>query len=357
MATHSVTSPIEQRKERWRQFLRPDSEPGFLFHVDYEDPDLPAPALPPKWPDHVQERVEWAWRTYEIQAEKAGWVDDDRVPYLSNVTGTEIFAEAFGCHVQRPDDTNPFAIPFVHTPAEADALRVPDVSTSSLAYLFDIADELRRRGGADVPLKPVDIQSPMDIVALIWDKVDLYIAMVESPEAVRTLAAKVRGVFVAFMDEWFRRYGTEYIAHYPDYFMSGGITLSEDEIGVVSCGMFDEFFRDELVRLSKHFGGIGIHCCADAGHQWRNLKCIPGLRLLNLVKPPTRKPQDYIEPAYPFFGRDVVQMHGGFTPPGPPETWPDWFPPDCRVVFDCRAENRDGAIALSHKLQEHRAAA
>ena len=273
------------------------------------------------------------------------------------MTGTEIFAEAFGCAVQRPDDTNPFAIPFVHTAAEADALRVPELSSSSLAYLFDIADELRRRAGPGVPLKPVDIQSPMDIVALIWDKVELFVAMVETPDAVRALAAKVRELFVAFMDEWFSRYGTEYIAHYPDYFMSGGITLSEDEIGSVSPDMFDGFFRDELVRLSEHFGGIGIHCCADAGHQWEGLRSIPGLRLLNLVKPPTRKPGEYIEPAFPFFGADVVQMHGGFTPPGPPETWPDWFPPDCRVVLECTASSREEAIALALRLQERRAAA
>lgn len=357
MPSHPKTQSVECRKERWRQFLRPDARPGFLFHVNYEDPALPAPALPPKWPDRVQERIDWAWRTYEIQTEKARWVDDDRIPYLSNVTGTEIFAEAFGCAVQRPDDTNPFAIPCVHTAAEADALRTPEVSTSSLAYLFDIADELRRRAGPDVPMKPVDIQSPMDIVALIWDKVDLFVAMIETPDTVRALAAKVRELFVAFMDEWFRRYGTEYIAHYPEYFMSGGITLSEDEIGAVSSAMFDDFFRDELIRLSEHFGGIGIHCCADAGHQWGNLKAISGLRVLNLVKPPTRKPQEYIEPAFPFFGGDVVQMHGGFTPPGPPETWPGWFPPDCRVVFECTASDREEAIALSQRLQERRSAA
>ena len=82
---------------------------------------------------------------------KAELVDDDRVPYLSNVTGTEIFAEAFGCKVHRPEDNMPFALPLVRSAAEADKITVPDLSTSSLAYLFDIADELYRRGGPQMP--------------------------------------------------------------------------------------------------------------------------------------------------------------------------------------------------------------
>ncbi|MBT3374808.1 MAG: hypothetical protein HN742_02095 [Lentisphaerae bacterium] len=346
-------STITEREQRWREFLAPTAAPGFLFHVDYSDPECPTPSTPSLWPDKIEERIERAWTLYETQRKKAEWVNDDRVPYLTNVTGTEIFAEAFGCAVQRPDDTNPFALPCVHNAQEADALTAPELSTSSLAYLFDIADELQRRAGPEAVMKPVDIQSPMDVVALIWEKVDLFIAMLETPESVKRLAGEVRTLLIAFMDEWFRRYGTEYIAHFPDYFMSGGITLSEDEIGAVSEEMFDAFFRNELELLSAHFGGIAIHCCADARHQWGNLKSIPGLRLLNLVKPPTRG-AEYIQDAYTFFGGGVAQMHHGWTPWGEPETWPQGYPSECRVVLQCPAATRDEAISLADQLQEIR---
>ncbi len=91
-----------------------------------------------------------------------------------------------------------------------------------------------------------DIQSPMDIAALIWVKSDFYIAMIEEPEAVRELAEKVRCLLTAFLDEWFRRYGTGYVAHFPTYWMEGGLTLSEDEVGAVNPAMFDTFFLPEL---------------------------------------------------------------------------------------------------------------
>jgi hypothetical protein len=147
-------------------------------------------------------------------------------------------------------------------------VKVPELSSSSLANIFEMSDELHRRTGPNSLMRlPDDIQSPMNIAALIWDKSDFYVALMETPEAVRELADKVRTLLTAFLDEWFRRYGTAFIAHYPFYYMERGVTLSEDEIGAVNPDTFDEFFLPELTYLSERYGGIGIHCCANARHQ------------------------------------------------------------------------------------------
>ena len=172
---------------------------------------------------------------------------------------------------------------------------------------FEIGDELQRRGGGDVLMKPVDIQSPMDVVALIWNKEELFIAMIETPDALCALAEKVRHLMVAFFDEWFGRYGTTFVAHYPDYVMQGGITMSVDEVGAVSDEMFCSFFRDELVAISEHFGGIGIHCCADARHQWSNFSDIPGLKLINHNSPPRREASEYIPDSLRSYGGKVAR--------------------------------------------------
>ena len=333
-----------------------DAATGFMFHVSFPMPEWEAklPPTAPLWPDRVEQRTERRWAEYELMRRKAKLVDDDRVPCLNNLTGTEIFAEAFGCSVHRPDDTNPFALPLVHTPAEADGLQIPDLSTSSLAYLFDIADELYRRGGPDAVTKPVDIQSPMDVVALIWDKASLFIAMVDHPDVVLALAEKVRTLIVAFFDEWFGRYGTTFVAHYPDYVMRGGITMSVDEVGAVSDRMFRTYFRNELIALSAHFGGIGIHCCADSRHQWTNFRDIPGLKLINHNAPPKRKADEYIRDSLSAYGTGVAQMPIGWTPDGPPESWPSQVPEGTRVVFEVQAEDAAHAAAIAEHLQEIR---
>lgn len=245
-ATIEDASAVAARKARWKQFLAPDAEPGFLFHLNYPDPDANLPPWGYPRPDNAGERIERAWRLYEWQTKKTAWIHDDRVPYLDNTTGTEIFAEALGCTVECPQDNMPFAHAYVRTANDAAKVTVPELSASSLAYLFDIADDLHRRAGSEAVMKLIDVQSPMDVAALVWKKEDLFVAMIEEPDAVKDLAAKARQLMIAFFDEWFRRYGTEYISHCPEYFMSGGLTLSEDEIGAVNAEMMEEFFLPEL---------------------------------------------------------------------------------------------------------------
>jgi hypothetical protein len=347
-----TVSSLNERLRRWEDFMNGNRKP-FLFHVNFASPEWDAqlPPDPPLWPEHAQARIERCWAEYELMRKKAGLVDDDRVPYLSNITGTEIFAEAFGCQVFRVVDNMPFALPLVISAAEADALNTPELSASSLAYLFDIADELHRRGGAEAVMKPVDIQSPMDITALIWEKSSLYLAMLETPEAVKALSVKVSALLTAFFDEWFRRYGTTFVAHYPDYVMHGGITMSVDEVGAINQAMFRQYFRDELVTLSEHFRGLGIHCCADARHQWGEFRSLPGLRLINHNNPPTRDPGEYIPDSLRFYGAQVAQMPVGWMPDGPAESWPAQFPEGSRVVFEVEAEDVEQAMAIAERLQ------
>jgi hypothetical protein len=346
---HDLPVELEARQERWRRFLdqRDVGAQPFLFLIRYAEGD---PQRPPLWPEHRSARIEWAWSAYQAQLERTQWLADDAVPCLQVSTGTEIFAEAFGCPVHRPADNMPFALPLIRSAAQVDSLAVPELSTSSLAYLFEMADELHRRA-PEALLRVVDLQTPMDIAALIWEKADLLAATILAPEAVRELAAKVSQVLTAFLDEWFRRYGTRYVSHCPDYPMDGGITFSEDEVGAVSAGMFAEFFRDELVAFGERYGGLGIHCCANSRHQWDHFKALPGLRLLNL-----NQPHERLAEAFAFFDTGVAQMHTGYQRQGPPESWPQQHPPGQRVVLEVPAGSRAEAMDLAARLEARRPA-
>lgn len=345
---------LTARKRRWQRLLAPQGAPGFCFFVHYADPDFSVPALPPQMPQHAAVHLEHKWRLYQHELAQAAWLDDDRIPALNMMTGTEIFAEALGCPVHRPADNNPFALPAIHSAAEVERIRVPELSHSTLAYLFEIADALKARAGQGT-FKVVDVQSPMDIAALVLEKAAFFEALYDAPEAVKALAAKARHLLTGFFDEWFRRYGTEFVAHYPEYFMSGGITLSEDEIGCVNAEMFEEFFSGELAALSHRYGGIGIHCCADARHQWESLRRVPGLRMLNFVNPPTRTPEEYTKQAYPFFRDTCAQWMQGWVPAGEPATWPDQYPAGCRFVIEAYAKTKEDAIRMCADLQAARA--
>lgn len=335
-------SDIELRKQRWRDFY--DRKPGQAYRilVNY-DPDAPARPLP--WPNNTRDRIEWAWGTYQRQLKRAAWLADDSMPCLDCYTGTEIFAAAFGCAVYRPDDNMPFAQPLICHASQVAGLKVPDLDVAPLRQLFEIGDELRRRDPAAL-VRLVDVQSPMDIAALIWDKNDFYTAMIESPEAVKELAGKVKQLLVTFLDAWFARYGRDFVAHYPWYYMPSGVTMSVDEVGAVSEEMFREFFLPELIDLSHHFGQIGIHCCANSMHQWENFASVPNLVMLNLVRPPEQQTK-----AMEFFaGRVALLPHG----PGEGAVWtlPEKYPAGTRAVVEVTAASREVAVEMVARFRE-----
>ena len=335
-----MTDPaIQSRKQRWLEFYDLSSSRRFICIIRFA-PGLPERPLPN--PEKEQERIEWIWQNYQVHLQRTAWLEDDTLPYLDMMTGTEIFAEAFGCPVYRPEDNYPFALPCVHSAEEANRLQIPSLDSPPLARVFRMADELARRAGPGALFRLVDLQSPLDVAALIWEKSNYYIAMLEFPEAVAELAEKVKSLQFAFLDEWFQRYGQECIAHYPDYYMPQGVTLSVDEIGAVNSKMFLKFFLPELNQFSERYGGLGMHCCAHASHQWEHFKKISGLRLLNIVNH-----TDMIRQAYLFFAGFACQWHND--PNVPLQDALDWVaqaPPGAHIVLEKTAGSKEQALRM-----------
>jgi len=334
---------IELRKKRWTDFLNKNGKDRHLFIINYEPDNKPRPPL---HPDYSKEHIEWAWEQYIRHSERTQWLYDDSIPYLDMLTGTEIFAEAFGCKVHRTENNNPFALPMVRNVSEAIKIKPIALYNSTLVRFFEMADVLKDRAGDDAILRLVDIQTPMDIAALIWEKNDFYISLLEEPEAVKELSAKVYSLLTSFLDEWFMRYGKDFIAHFPPYYMPYGISVSEDEIGVINSEMFMEFFYPELSDLSQRYGGIGIHCCANSRHQWENFKKIPGLKLINI-----NQPEKLMRESWGFFAKHAAQWPA-WLGQGEPWTWPSQHPSEARIVLEVTAYSKEQALELSEKLQK-----
>ena len=336
---------IQSKKDRHVKFYDPNSEINRLFHIHIAN-DPKVKPMPPLWRENLQGRIDSAVSVYESAMSRVDWLDDDFIPYASCVTGTEIFAEAFGCKVMKPLNTNPYALPFIRESSEVARLKVPTLEDSSLYYLFDLADSLKAKCGDDAILGLIDVQTPMDIAALIWDKNYFFVAMLEEPEAVKELAHKISQLYFAFFDEWFRRYGKEFVAHYPDYYMPSGFTYSEDEVGAVSAEIFEELFLPELIEISDRYGNVGMHSCAHAKHQWANFKKIPNLKLLNLVQPP-----DIIMKSMDFFA-GFTAMFPSWGGSGSPETWSSQLNQTAHVLLDFGVQSEDEAKRLADKLIE-----
>lgn len=333
---------INDRKKRWNSFYNLSSDTKTLALIDCPHPDRPWP-----YPENMTKRLDWATESYHKQLSNMEWLHDDRIPALNPYTGTELFAAAFGCKVHYSGDNMPFALPMIHNSNELSKVKEPDLFNSCLGDIFELGQRLRQRGGRDAVLHIPDIQSPFDIASLVWDKGDLFMAMMDAPEAVCELIAMTERTLIKFLDAWFKEFGTEYISHYPDYYMHGGVTVSEDEIGAFSPAMFKIFCLPSLNRLSKRYGGIGIHCCAHARHQWNNWCKVDGLRMLNFVQS-----ADVTHEAYRFFANKTPMMHYWCGEGSPDITWAKNYPTDCHVVLSCESIDYKDAIEKCKILRE-----
>jgi hypothetical protein len=233
----------------------------------------------------VKDWLPWALRNFEARVKWHEAIGDDAVPYVALTTGTAIFAACFGCAVQLYDGAPPAARPLVFAAEEADALPVPDLGARPLARVFEFARLVREAVGPGIPIGVPDLQSPFDIAALVWRKQDLFVAMHQQPDAVKRLVDKCLSLLKNFLSAFKREFPNFNPIHCPNHWAPPelGCALSEDEAGSLSTPMFEEFCLPSLVDLSETFGGIFIHCCATADHQYQSFKKIPNLRGMNRV--------------------------------------------------------------------------
>ena len=235
----------------------------------------------------VQNWVPWVVENYRRQVKSLELHQDNSVPVAKLSTGTQLFANAFGCEVHIPPGDNPCALPMVNCAAEADKLEVPDIwKTACLYRVFELGNAVRQELGPEGDMGVCDMQTGFDIANQIWDKNDLLCAMISEPEAVKRLSAKCALLLKTFLIELRKEFPTMSPCHCPGNWVPPelGPWVSNDEVGIMSPQMFEEFCLPELNDLSETFGSIGMHCCADAEHQFPGFNKIRNFYGFNRVR-------------------------------------------------------------------------
>jgi hypothetical protein len=339
---------LEQRSRQFLTNLFAGPFPGHGIIMDPEHVPFGSPGDFSCSDRPLTEWRDWMLRGYEARVQWLEALDDDSVPCVRMNTGTQIFASAFGCRVQVPTDSPAFALPAVETAAEADALAEPGLDAPPLARYFELAETVRERLGDDAPVSVPDIQSPFDIAALIWRKEQLLIAMIDEPAAVKRLVRKCQNLLTEFWLELKRRFPNCNLCHCPNAWAPPelGCWLSEDEAGAMSVSMFEEFCLPSLAEMSETFGGMFMHCCATADHQYGNFARIPNLRGLNRVfQAPGPKPA-----VEAFSGQTVLMM--AWMTEAQVNDLLDMALPTTRYLFNMPAQPLDDARRTYERLRE-----
>jgi len=310
--------------------------------VDWSKGDFVTSHLP------VSDWVPSIMKQYQARLARHEAVGDDAVPFAGLGTGTELFAAAFGCPVHIFEDDAPCALPLVQTAGEADHLGVPSLESRQMARIFELGHLVRRELGPDVPIGVPDIQSPFDIAALIWRKETLFVAMYDDPDAVKRLVEKCHILLTSFLEEFKRQFPEHNLCHCPYAWAPPelGCWMSEDEAGSMTIDMFEEFCLPVLEQMSDRFGGISLHCCATADHQYGQFKKIPNLRAINRVfqAPGPR-------PAIEAFSGQTVLAHA-WTPEESVNQLLDMALPNTRFLFNMPAQPLEEAKQTYERLRE-----
>ncbi len=183
------------------------------------------------------------------------------------------------------EDSLPHALPAIHSAEELSQLPRPTPDSAPLDRVWELGRLLRCRLGPDAPIGVPDIQSPFDIAALVWRKESFFAAMIEEPDAVMELVDRCGVLLESFLERFLQELAPVSLAHCPYAWAPPelGCWLSEDEAGSLSCAAFRRFCLPWLQRLSRRFGGLFMHCCAAADHQYTEFRRIENLRGLNRV--------------------------------------------------------------------------
>jgi hypothetical protein len=300
----------------------------------------------------VKDWLPWVVQPYLKWMDLCEQLQDDGVPTIGLSTGTHIYAAAFGCPTHYYEDSNPAAIPIVASVQDADRVAEPDVwDCPVLVRIFELADLARQELGPEAVPGPPDLQTGFDTACLIWDKTDLFCSMVSHPDAVKRLAGKCANLLRNFLREFYKEFPNASLAHCPRTWAPPelGPWVSNDECGMMSVAMFEEFLLPELIQLSETFGGVGMHCCADADHQFPSFKKIPNFYAFNRV--PTKCGQGYDAMLETLGGPD-----GPVFVPWPPDEATvkmllEKAPAGSRFIFHCPHQEAEAAKGWLERMR------
>ena len=234
----------------------------------------------------LKEFLPYVLETYQTGMEYFELPGNDWIPMIDLNYGTHVFAVACGAKPVFPTKSSPYAEAMVLSAAEADKFEEPKVEDSRpLMRVIEMAKMAQAELGPEAITAPPNLQTGFDIACILWDKTDLYCSLCEAPDSVRRFTDKCTRLLVSFL-KLFRH-------ECPNSSLNGyawsplGPLVSNDECGNMNTEMFETFCLPSLLDLSKEFGSVAMHCCANARHQFELFRKIPNFYAFNRV--PTKK--------------------------------------------------------------------
>ncbi|NLF38927.1 hypothetical protein GX586_05740, partial [bacterium] len=193
------------------------------------------------------------------------------VPFLEPWFGVGVFANAFGCEYVWTDGQSPQTHYIIFSEEEAAKLTKPDLEASPVMRLvLDAIAYFLEETRGEIPIACTDTQSPFDTATLIWEVNSFFTAMYTAPEVVHHVLNLITECVIEFTQRQLDLIGAA--AARPGHIMLSatgcpGMSISDDNIVMVSPETYAEFSVPYNERIAAAFGGLAIHSCGNFERQ------------------------------------------------------------------------------------------
>jgi hypothetical protein len=214
---------------------------------------------------------------------------DYGMPNIKPNLGIGIIAAAFGCEQTVNNEADPWikALICEDNVADVHKLKVPNVTNPIFQKAWQRIEYMQTH--SDLPLRLVNVPSPLVTASLIWDYTSFIEATMIFPNEVHVLMAKVTEATILYIREQLARIKNLYtMGHEMLYIPQDvGVRISDDTATLMSPDLYQEFGVKYNAMISRSFGGIIVHSCGDVQNVVRPMMEIPGLRGLDFTIPQT----------------------------------------------------------------------
>jgi uroporphyrinogen-III decarboxylase len=213
-------------------------------------------------------------------------LDDDYIPNLMPWYGTVVVPSAIGGRVAFQRGMDPaVAGTFVNCPEDIPKLEPPDPLRDGLMPL--VLETIRYfRQHSSLPVAFTDAQGPLNIALTLCGVENFFLWTHDYPSLAHYLMDFATEVLISWIRVQKEAAGQPrcggafpHSTLLPPGF--GGVSISDDDCGLMSPGLYREFVVPYNSRVFRAFGGGTLHYCGSAGHQLENFITTEGLTGIN----------------------------------------------------------------------------
>ena len=230
--------------------------------------------------------AELAWNI-NFHRQREG-IYDYGMPNIKPNQGIGIIASAFGCEYTVNNQADPWIKPLIREENVHDVykLEVPDpINHPVYKRTYDRIEFFQSH--SELPLRLVNLPSPLVTASLIWEYTSFLTAMMIYPKEVHILMEKVTAATIDYIGEQLRCIKNLFTIGHEMWYIPRdlGVRISDDTAVVISPNLYREFGVKYNSLISKAFGGLVLHSCGDVQNVVEPMMEIEGLRGLDLTIP------------------------------------------------------------------------